>query len=233
MRVLVCAALVATMRGVAADWAVVTGASSGIGAALANRAARTHDVVLHGRNREALERVANEIHARTGRATKIVVCDLAKPRGARRLHAACKDLKVALLCANAGVARVRPFADDSLEAVHRMLDVNLRSTITLSRLFSEKLRGGRLVLTGSLVGVPAHGCAGCAAYAGSKAFLRSFGNALHDELRPRGVGRPRGKPTSLCGVAAASWRVRGTVAATPRPRAGESEAVRGVPRRSP
>ena len=47
---------------------------------------------------------------------------------------------------------------------------------------------GSQVITASLVGVPAHGCPGAAAYAGTEAFLRSFGNGLHDELRPRGVG---------------------------------------------
>jgi len=178
------------LRSASSEWCVVTGASSGIGEHLALQAAeRGYDVVLHGRRRGALHRLKKAIEAQyPGRSTKMVVEDLATQRGAQRVHAACKGLDVRLLFSTAGVARVQPVVDD--DGIDAMLALNVRASTELCRRFGRDMAeagGGRVVLTASLVGVPAHGCAGAAAYAASKAYLRSFGNALHDELTPRGV----------------------------------------------
>lgn len=178
------------LRSASSEWCVVTGASSGIGEHLALQAAEGgYDVVLHGRRRGALHRLKKAIEAQyPSRSTKMVVEDLATQRGAQRVHAACKGLDVRLLFSNAGVARVQPVVDD--DGIDVMLALNVRASTELCRRFGRDMAeagGGRVVLTASLVGVPAHGCAGAAAYAASKAYLRSFGNALHDELTPRGV----------------------------------------------
>jgi hypothetical protein len=166
----------------------VTGASSGIGEQLALQAAqRGYDVVLHGRRRGALHRLKKAIEAQTNRRTKMVIEDLSRRNGAKRLHDACRDLDVRLLFANAGVARVKPFIEDDVD---QMLALNVHANTDLCRRFGRDMArrgGGRVVLTSSLVGVPAHGCAGAAAYAASKAYLRSFGNALHDELKSQKV----------------------------------------------
>ncbi|EGB03206.1 hypothetical protein AURANDRAFT_14101, partial [Aureococcus anophagefferens] len=169
--------------------AVVTGASSGIGAALAQRAAAAgYGVVLHGRDRAALRRVGEGLGPDA--TWRVVVVDLATPSGAKKLHGACRGLDVALLLANAGAARTGAFLDDDLERVESLVALNVASTVDLCHRFGRDLRArgaGRVVITASLVGVPAHGCAGSAAYAATKAFLRSFGNALHDELAAAGV----------------------------------------------
>ena len=180
--------LLGLVRGASSEWAVVTGASSGIGEQLALQAAqRGYDVVLHGRRRRALHRLKKAIEAQTNRRTKMVIEDLSRRNGAKRLHDACRDLDVRLLFANAGVARVKPFIDDDVD---KMLALNVHANTDLCRRFGRDMArkgGGRVVLTSSLVGVPAHGCAGAAAYAASKAYLRSFGNALHDELKKQKV----------------------------------------------
>ena len=87
--------LLLLVRCASADWAVVTGASSGIGEQLALQAAqRGYDVVLHGRRRRALHRLKKAIEAQTNRRTKMVVEDLSRRNGAKRLHDACRDLDV-------------------------------------------------------------------------------------------------------------------------------------------
>ena len=181
--------LLGLVCGASSEWAVVTGASSGIGEQLALQAAqRGYDVVLHGRRRGALHRLKKAIEAQNpGRRTKMVVEDLSRRNGAKRLHEACVGLDVRLLFANAGVARVKPFIEDDVD---QMLALNVHANTDLCRRFGRDMArrgGGRVVLTSSLVGVPAHGCAGAAAYAASKAYLRSFGNALHDELKKQKV----------------------------------------------
>ena len=129
--------LLLLVRCASADWAVVTGASSGIGEQLALQAAqRGYDVVLHGRRRGALHRLKKAIEAQTGRSTKMVVEDLSRRNGAKRLHAACAGLDVRLLFANAGVARVKPFIEDDVDA---MLALNVHANTDLCRRFGKDM----------------------------------------------------------------------------------------------
>ena len=86
--------LLGLVRGASADWAVVTGASSGIGEQLALQAAqRGYDVVLHGRRRRALHRLKKAIEAQhPGRRTKMVVEDLSRRNGAKQIgRASCRE----------------------------------------------------------------------------------------------------------------------------------------------
>lgn len=162
-------------------WALVTGASSGIGLELAKRAAECGwNVMLSGRSRERLEAAAKEMK---DVETAILVADLASPKGAEKLHRAATKLAatklgtVDVLLANAGIATVSPFHDQNIDDIDAMISVNVRSTILLARLFCD----ARIILTSSIAGLSAHGVRNAAVYGATKALLRSFGNALRSE----------------------------------------------------
>ena len=120
--------------------ALVTGASSGIGAATARRLhERGERLVLHGRDAERLGRLADELGART------VSSDLADEGAARHLADQVGPVGVAVL--NAGIGLRKPFADTDPDAIDRLLRVNLTAPLQLTRQADRRLAlasGGRL-----------------------------------------------------------------------------------------
>jgi uncharacterized protein len=142
-------------------WAVVTGASDGIGRALAIELARAGlHVVLAARRHEVLTTLADELSARYRVEARAVAVDLAQPDGVRALVDATRDLDVGLLVAAAGFGTSGDFARADLDAELSMIDVNCRAVAALSHAFAQRFvargRGG-LVLMSSLVafqGVP-------------------------------------------------------------------------------
>jgi short-subunit dehydrogenase len=169
-------------------WAVVTGASSGIGRELALGLARAGvDVVIAARNPDALASVAASIRA-LGREARIVVVDLASPEGPARLDEATGDLDVGLVVLNAGFGGAGPFLGAAPEAHAAMVDLNCRALVASSASFGRRLSGrgqGALVLLGSVVGF--QGVPFSATYAATKAFVQTLGEALVIELGARGV----------------------------------------------
>ncbi|GAA4594676.1 SDR family NAD(P)-dependent oxidoreductase [Planotetraspora phitsanulokensis] len=177
--------------GLAGARVLVTGASSGIGAAtalaLAGRRAR---LVLAGRDGDRLAEVA----VRTG--GEVVVADL--PDGAARLAAAAGPVDV--LVSNAGEGWCGPFTRMPEEAVERLVGVNLTAPVHLTRLLLPAMieRGrGHLVFVASIAG--AVGVAEEAVYSATKAGLMAFAEALRYELRGLGASRA-GDPAPRIGV---------------------------------
>lgn len=167
--------------------ALVTGASSGIGAAFARLlAARGHDLVLVARREPVLRALAEEL-ASTAGTVDVLVADLAD-RGAARAVEERARAGVDLLVANAGVATVGRFLDSDVDDDARVLDVNAVSLLRLvhAALGPMRARGSGRVLTVSSVAGFQPG-PGTATYAASKAFVTSFSQALHTELRGTGV----------------------------------------------
>lgn len=170
-------------------WAVVTGASDGIGREMAHRSgAAGLDLVLVARRRQALEQVGEELAGRHGVEYRVVATDLGEADAAAQLAAATADLDVGLLVAAAGFGTSGRFVDARLEEELAMVDVNCRAVTALCVLFGRRLvargRGG-IVLMSSLVafqGVPF-----AAHYAATKAYVQSLAEALHVELAPAGV----------------------------------------------
>lgn len=170
-------------------WAVVTGASDGIGKAMAfDLAADGINVVLVARRRDVLQAVADEIEAGYGVNTLVVAADLALSDGVDAVIAAAQPLDVGLLVAAAGYGTAGRFIDLPLERELNMLDVNSRAVLALvhhfGRRFAEQRRGG-IVLFSSVVafqGVPRS-----ANYAATKAYIQSLAEGLGRELAPMGV----------------------------------------------
>lgn len=179
----------ATWRDKYGPWAVVTGASDGIGRELALRTAeRGLNLVLVARRREPLERLAAEAASLYRVETKVIAADLASPGAAEGVVAATDDLRVGLLIAAAGFGTSGPFLDSDLSQELQMVDVNCRAVTAMSLLYGRRFAkqgGGGMILFSSLLafqGVPR-----AANYAATKAYVQSLAEGLHHELSPAGV----------------------------------------------
>ncbi len=171
------------------DWALVTGASSGIGAALARQiAADGMNVALCARRGERLARIASELEKESGVATRVVVADLAERSGQAALLAGVDDLEIGLLVNNAGVGYQGRFDLQDGERLRRLVALNCEAPLVLTHALVKRMceRGrGAVLFTGSAAGyqpLPLH-----AVYAASKAFDRILGESLWGELRAANV----------------------------------------------
>jgi len=170
-------------------WAVVTGASSGIGREMALQLADAGlSVVLVARSQDALDQLAADLCSRPGVEVRTVAVDLALEAGTMAVEKATRDLDVGLLIAAAGFGTSGPFLESSLEEELKMLDVNCRAPLQMSLHFGRRFAGrgrGGLVLMGSIVGF--QGTPKSANYAATKAYVQTIAEALHAELAPLGV----------------------------------------------
>jgi len=171
------------------EWALVTGASAGIGAAFARALARQGlSVVLTARRREPLEALAAELERDYGVATRVEALDLADPEAAERLAHSVADLPIAVLVNNAGFGSAGRFEKQAPERLRDMVLLNALAPVLLTRLLLPGMheRGrGAVVFTGSVSGrqpLPLH-----AVYSATKSFEQLLGEALHVEQRERGV----------------------------------------------
>ncbi|KGM13187.1 SDR family NAD(P)-dependent oxidoreductase [Cellulomonas bogoriensis] len=170
---------------------IVTGASSGIGAALARRlAARGSDLVLVARRVDRLEHLAAELRSAHGTRVEVVGLDLAAPHPGATLAAELdrRGVRVTSLVNNAGFGTDGAFADDDPEQLASLVAVNVGAVVDLTRAFVGQLSAAG---TGYLVNIASVAAyqpiPGMAVYAASKAFVLSFTEALWWELRGTGV----------------------------------------------
>jgi short-subunit dehydrogenase len=171
------------------EWALVTGASAGLGAAFARALARDGvSLVLTARREERLRELASQLEKTHQVATRVVAEDLADPAGAERLAEAVSDLELAILVNNAGFGYSGCFDEQDPQRLRDMVQLNCIAPVLLTaRLLPAMLERGRgaLLVTGSAAGrqpLPLHGV-----YSATKAFDLFFGESLAVELRSRGI----------------------------------------------
>jgi NAD(P)-dependent dehydrogenase (short-subunit alcohol dehydrogenase family) len=187
---------------------VVTGASRGIGRAIALRlAAPGRELVLAGRNTSALVESATAVRAR-GATARVVTGNLATLGGVRALAAVADDAPVRSLINCAGVAVVKSVEEISPEEWERALYVNVTAPFILVRSLLSRFEAGSSVV--SILSVAARrGFPGWSAYCTAKFALEGFTQSLREELRPRGVRvinvYPSATDTGLWDGVAGTW----------------------------
>jgi len=171
-------------------WALVAGASDGLGAAFAaGLAERGVNVVLLARRQALLDEVAAEINSRTSAQTHTLAIDLAQPGAASAIAAATSDLEIGFLVYCAGAdPNFKPFLTNPIEAAETMVQRNCMVPMQLCHHFAPVMveRGsGGIVIFGSGAGLA--GGPNMVAYGASKAFDMVFAEALWAELHDKGV----------------------------------------------
>jgi short-subunit dehydrogenase len=171
--------------------ALVTGASTGIGADFARRLAQLGcNLILVARGESKMRELAAEITRAYPVAVDVFALDLAEPRAADRLYqqVTAAGLDVDVLVNNAGLGLYGDFADQPLDKIREMLQVNIFTLTDLTRLFVPQMRArrfGRIIEVGSIASFmpgPGYG-----AYSASKAYVLSLGESLNLELKGTGV----------------------------------------------
>lgn len=170
-------------------WALVAGASEGLGAEFARQLARRGlSVLLLARRAEPLQALAAELQQSYGVAAQVAVVDLADKELPTKLAAAVVDLEIGLLVYNAAHSTIGDFLEQDLDVKLRTIDVNCRGPVILSHVLGQKMaqrRRGGIILMSSLTS--AQGVPLIATYAATKAFDLILAEGLWEELGRLGI----------------------------------------------
>jgi len=171
-------------------WALITGASSGIGTDFAKILAKEgFDVVLTARSEASLKTLSEEIEKEYHVQTRIVLADLSEKEGPRKIHDAVKDLDIGLFINNAGQGWFGFLRDQEIEHIENLIQLNCTSMAVLTQLFIGTMRkrgqASGIIITSSMSNhfvMPI-----CATYSSAKALVSHFGGAVsYEESRDGG-----------------------------------------------
>jgi len=170
--------------------AVITGASSGIGAIYADRLARRgYDLLLVARNRERLDVLAKGLAADTQRKIESLAVDLTDANDLAGLEQILRDdSRITLLVNNAGIGATAPLLNSDIADMNRMIALNVAALTRLTYAVVPafvKRGSGNIINVGSIVGIAPERLNGV--YGGSKAFVLAFSQSLRHELANAGV----------------------------------------------
>jgi len=170
--------------------ALITGASSGIGAVYADRLAQSgYDLILVARRADKLRSLAVEITNRTQRSVETIAADLTKPDELAMVEAVLQsDASITLLVNNAGVGATAPLLQSDISVMDRMITLNVSVVTRLAYAVAPALvaRGdGTIINIASIVALAPELLNGV--YGGTKAFVLAFSQSLQHELADKGV----------------------------------------------
>lgn len=170
--------------------ALITGASSGIGAVYANRLAkRGYDLILVARDTARLAVLSANLQQETGRKVEVITADLTKKTDLKIVEEVLsKDKNINLLLNNAGTAAVTPLIDSNLDQIESMILLNITALTRLAGAaaisFAEK-GNGTIINIASIVALTPDMLNG--SYSGSKAYVLNLSESMHYELSGKGI----------------------------------------------
>jgi uncharacterized protein len=188
--------------------ALITGASSGIGAAYAERLARRgYDLTLVARNRSRLNALAARISDETGRAVEVLAADLSKKEDLARVETALKqDASLTMLVNNAGIGAAAQVLQSDVDMMDEIINLNVGALtrLTYAAALAFAARGsGTIINIASIVAIAPEMLNGV--YGGTKAFVLALSRSLHHELADKGVRvqavLPGATATGFCDIA--------------------------------
>jgi short-subunit dehydrogenase len=170
--------------------ALVTGASSGIGAVYAHRLAqRGYDLILVARNADRLSQLASRLTTETGRTIETLAADLGNKAELARIEDVLKtDASITLLGNNAGVGGTAPLLSSDVDKMQDMIDLNVTALtrLTYAAVPGFVARGGGAIINiASIVAIAPEVLNGV--YGGSKAFVLAFSQSLKHELADKNI----------------------------------------------
>ncbi|HYB87905.1 MAG TPA: SDR family NAD(P)-dependent oxidoreductase [Streptosporangiaceae bacterium] len=171
------------------EYALITGASSGIGAEFAEQlAAAGLNLILVARRKDRLDTLAGRLRAAHGTAAEVIGLDLAADGAVAELARRTARLDIGLIVASAGVVTAGPFLGNDLAAETALLNLNLLVPAQLAHVYGQQLsrrgRGGIILVSSAVAFSPVPYTAN---YAAAKAYTASLGQALYYELKLAGV----------------------------------------------
>jgi uncharacterized protein len=170
--------------------ALVTGASSGIGAVYADRLAhRGHDLILVARRRDRLDAIAQRIRSETGRHVAVIIADLGNHVDLKQVEDVLRaETQLTMLVNNAGFGSVAPLHGEDVEKMKDMIELNVTAVtrLTYAAVPGFVARGrGAIINISSVVAVHPELLNGV--YGGTKAYVLAFSQSLNHELADKGV----------------------------------------------
>jgi uncharacterized protein len=170
--------------------ALITGASSGIGAVYADRLARRgYDLIIVARNRGKLDQLATRLTNETKRSVEVLPADLSDKGDLARVEATLKnDASITLLVNNAGIGTFAPLLNSDVNKMEEMISLNVSALtrLTYAAVPGFVARGtGTIINISSIVAISPETLNGV--YGGSKAYVLAFSHSLQHELAPKGI----------------------------------------------
>lgn len=185
------------------SWALITGASSGMGLKYAAQlASRGHDLILVSNQEKELQEAASDLSNRHGVQAIPQYRNLAEPDAANQLLAFCRErgIEVEILINNAGMFFFKELFPEDVHRIDTMMNLHMTAITGLSLLFGDEMRkrghGHILIVSSMAAALP---MPGITIYSATKSYLLSFGRSFYFEMRPYGVS-----VTTVCPAAIAT-----------------------------